>query len=134
MTTNSKIQQLPKQAYLQFPFRIGQGGAVTSSRAEHVREQIEQILFTNPRERVFRPQYGAGAMALTFEPNATPLWEITRKRLTAALVEALAGEADPRSIHVDVSGTESQLEIEISYKLAALDQKEQHRFSITSGS
>ncbi len=38
----------------------------------HIREQIEQVLFTDPGERVFRPELGAGMRQLVFEPNTHP--------------------------------------------------------------
>lgn len=65
------MQRLSDPSYLAFPFRIGTDGAKTSTRARHVREQIEQVLFTNPKERVFRPDFGAGVRKLIFEPNAS---------------------------------------------------------------
>ena len=90
--------------YMKFPFSIGKNGAKTSSRSEHVREQIEQVLFTNPRERVFRPEFGAGVRRLVFEPNASALRMITEKRLRASLTEALMGEVDPKTLDVEVEG------------------------------
>ena len=83
-------------------------------------QQIEQILFTQPGERVFRPEFGAGVRGLVFEPNSSPLWELTRKRLQAAVAEALAGEADPKSIEIAVAGEGEQLLITIRYALTRL--------------
>ena len=59
-----------------------------------MREQIEQVLFTDPGDRVFRPEMGAGVRSLLFEPNASPLWTLARKRLMAALAEVLGGTPD----------------------------------------
>ncbi len=48
----------------------------------HIREQIEQVLFTDPGDRVFRPEFGAGVRRLVFEPNSHPymslLWTVRR--------------------------------------------------------
>ena len=41
-------------------------------RVRHIREQIEQVLFTDPGERVFRPEFGAGVRRLVFEPSTHP--------------------------------------------------------------
>jgi len=65
-------------AYLSFPLRIGARGAATSGRRDHVRQQIEQVLFTDPGERVYRPEFGAGIRALIFEPNGSVLADILR--------------------------------------------------------
>ena len=127
------MRRLADPPYMAFPFRLGAEGALLSGRSRHVREQIEQVLFTDPAERVFRPEFGAGLRTLIFEPNASPLWTIARKRLTASLAEALKGEVDPRSLQIEVSGEEEKLSIVISYVLAALGHAEEHRFALGSG-
>lgn len=127
------MPQLNNPAYLSFPFSIGTDGARTSERKSHVREQIEQVLFTNPEERVFRPEFGAGVRSLIFEPNASPLWEITRKRLTASLAEALQGEVDPKTLEVEVRGEGEKLLVVISYVLATIGHSKQHEFMVGSG-
>ena len=48
--------------YMKFPMQIGENGAVTSNRQHHVREQIEQVLFTDAGERWYRPEFGAGVL------------------------------------------------------------------------
>ena len=117
--------------YLAFPFRVGPKGPAIAARAAHVRQQIEQVLFTVPGERVFRPEFGAGVRALIFEPNASALHQVTRQRLVAALAEALQGEADPRSLEVDVQGEGAELRILIAYTLAAVGHREQQVFPLT---
>lgn len=131
------MSRLSKTSYLTFPFRVAKDGAATSSRGDHVREQIEQVLFTNPGERVFRPEYGAGLRHLIFEPNASTLWELTKKRLTSSLAEALQGEVDPRTLEVEVEGRDEvtgavteTLQILIRYELTAIGQREEHRIPV----
>lgn len=132
-------RRLADPPYLAFPLRIGRPpGAAPgdhrrfprlASRGEHIRGQIEQILFTVPGERVFRPEFGAGLRTLLFEPNASPLWQVTQRRLAAALGEALAGEVDPRSLEIEVSGEDSRLVIRIAYTLAAIGRREEQVFT-----
>ena len=121
---------LPSPRYLAFPFRIGAAGAATADRAQHVRQQIEQVLFTSPGERVFRPEFGAGVQALVFEPNDSALATVTRKRLVSALAEALQGEVDPRSLSVDVTSEEDKIFVVIGYALATLGHSERHQILI----
>ena len=116
--------------YMQFPLEIGARGAVTSARQQHVRKQIEQVLFTNPDERWFRPEFGVGVQALVFEPNNLALWEVTKKRLLASLREALTGEVDPRSLEVAVTGEGEKLLITISYVLATIQHTEKLQFAV----
>jgi Bacteriophage baseplate protein W len=115
---------LPSPRYLAFPFRIDGAGAATADRSQHVRQQIEQVLFTNPGERVFRAELGAGVQALVFEPNDSALAAVTKKRLVSTLAEALAGEVDPRTLTVDVVSEEEKVFIVISYTLATLGHTE----------
>ena len=120
--------RLNNRDYMRFPFRVGEQGGVVSSRHQHVREQIEQILFTNPGERWYRPDFGIGARALVFEPNSSPLWELVKKRLLATLAEALKGEVLPESLAVEVTGENEKLMILISYQMAALQHSEKLQF------
>ena len=124
------MRRLADPPYLAFPFRVGDSGPELSDRSRHVREQIEQVLFTNPGERVFRPEFGAGIRTLIFEPNTSPLWTITRKRLVASLADALKGEVDPRSLTIDVTGEDEKVFVTIAYTLATLGHTEEQRFSV----
>lgn len=128
-------RRLADPPYLAFPLRIARPAEAPAgdqrhwprlaSRAQHIRGQIEQILFTVPGERVFRPEFGAGLRTLLFEPNASPLWQVTQRRLAAALGEALTGEVDPRSLEIEVSGVDAQLVVRIAYTLAAIGRREE---------
>ena len=56
---------------LDFPYHVdGTGRSATTGAADHVRDLIEQVLFTAPGERVMRPDFGSGLLALVFEPNS----------------------------------------------------------------
>jgi hypothetical protein len=122
--------QLNNPDFIKFPLQIGANGAITSMRREHVREQIEQVLFTYPGERWFRPEFGVGVRALVFEPNNQALWEITKKRLLTSLTDALAGEVEPSSLSVDVTGEEEKLLITIAYRLATINHTERLAFAV----
>ncbi len=116
--------------FMKFPLEMGATGAVTSARRQHIREQIEQVLFTNPGERWFRPEFGVGVRALVFEPNSSVLWEVTKKRLLASLSEALAGEVDPKTLEVTVEGENEKLIIVIAYLLATINHTERLEFAV----
>ena len=94
------MPRLIDPAYLSFPLRIGARGAATSARRDHVRQQIEQVLFTDPGERVYRPEFGAGIRALIFEPNGSVLADILRKRLTDSLADALQGDSSMLKLRI----------------------------------
>lgn len=120
-------QRLPDIGYMKFPFRITSKGAATSHRAAHVREQIEQILFTSPGERIFRPEFGAGVRRQIFEPNNSALATLLLRRLQSALDPALQGEVDPQSLDVKVEANTAdpaRLDVHISYTLAAIGHQD----------
>lgn len=126
--------QIPRAQYMAFPFRMGAQGADMVARFEHIRHQVEQVLFTSPGERVFRPEFGFGARRHVFEPNTTALWEYAQTRLQGSLAEALAGEVDPKTIRVEVGAPEGQPEklvVRISYVIAALQKEETHEIAVS---
>ena len=131
--TSALESRLPRTRYMRFPFAMTRDGAATSARADHIREEIMQVIFTSPGERVFRPEFGFGARRHVFEPNALPLWEAVRSRLHGSLTEALAGEVDPKTIRVEVGapkGEPEKLLVTISYVLAAIQKEESHAFEL----
>jgi hypothetical protein len=131
--TSALERRLPPTRYMKFPFVMTKQGAETSARADHIREEIMQVIFTSPGERVFRPEFGFGARRHVFEPNALALWETVRNRLQGSLTEALAGEVDPKTLRVAVGappGNPEQLLVTISYVLAALQKEEHHEFRV----
>ena len=121
------MSKLISPTYLAFPFRVDKEGSIAETRQAHVRAQIEQVLFTNPRERVFRPEFGAGVRRLIFEPNNQSLWGATRRRLNSSLTQALHGEVDPKTIKVDLNSDGEKLLIRISYTLAAIGVHETYQ-------
>lgn len=73
--------------HLAFPFRIGSDGrtATPASDAEHVRDELLQLLLTSPGERLFLPEFGGGVRRLVFEPGSDVLRGVVKARITRAL-------------------------------------------------
>lgn len=121
---------LREPGYLAFPFRMSGRESAAAERAAHVRQCIEQVLFTAPGERVFRPHFGAGAIQLVFEPAGALVEELTRNRLRSSLAEALEGEVDPRTLEIEVEAPGPELRIVVSYELTTLGQRERQEYSL----
>jgi hypothetical protein len=69
-----------------FPFAIGaDGSTLQPTRAAHVRQMIEQVLFTRRGERVNRPDFGAGVSELLFSENAPELAAAAQHMVQASL-------------------------------------------------
>ena len=56
---------------IDYPFHFdSRGRTAATDDDDHIRDMIEQFLFTNPGERVNRPNFGSGLMQLVFAPNS----------------------------------------------------------------
>jgi len=125
--------RLPRVEYMSYPFRMGDDGAETSTREDHIRQQVMQVLMTSPGERVFRPEFGFGARQHVFEPNSVHVRELAQSRLYGSLAEALAGEVDPKTLKVEVLAppdAPEKLLVRIAYVVAAIQKHEHHEFSV----
>jgi phage baseplate assembly protein W len=97
-----------------FPYRIdARGRTADVDDDRHVRDLIEQVLFTSPGERVNRPTFGSGILGLVFEPNAEALAAATEHTLHGALQQWLADLIVVE--RVDVAGDEGTIEVSVSY-------------------
>ena len=67
----------------------GRGRTASTGDDDHLRDLIEQVLFTAPGERVMRPDFGSGLLGLVFEPNGPGLAAATRHLVEAALQREL---------------------------------------------
>lgn len=101
-----------------FPYDVDAlGRTAGTSDEEHVRDMIEQVLFTAPGERVNRPTFGSGLLALVFAPASDALVSATEMTVQAALQEWLSDVVDIRQ--VDVERRESAIAVTVSYVMRA---------------
>ncbi len=101
---------------LAFPFAIdGHGRSAVADEAAHVRQMIEQLIFTTPGERVMRPDFGSGLLQLIFAPNSPELAATVQFTLQAALQRYLADVIEVGSL--SASAEDSTLTIELTYAL-----------------
>jgi len=99
---------------LDYPYRFsGQGRTATTGRDDHIRDLIEQVLFTAPGERVMRPDFGAGLLALVFEPNSTTLAAYTQLLVQSALQLHLSHLIAVQS--VEVTNDDAALKVDVRY-------------------
>lgn len=105
-----------------FPYGFESTGRTASADpSEHVRDLVEQVLFTAPGERVNRPEFGSGLLGLVFEPNGTALAAATRARVEAALLQWLADVIAVEA--VSVTAVESTLRVSVAYVVRATGER-----------
>jgi phage baseplate assembly protein W len=105
-----------------FPFRVGPRGRTgTTGYAEHVRDMVEQLLFTTPGERVNRPELGCLLADMVFETNGTEQAAAVQSSAMGAL-ERWLGDV----ILVDsltATPIDSTLRVVVSYRLLATGEE-----------
>ena len=106
-----------------YPYAIdGSGRTAQSDDNEHIRQLIEQVLFTAPGERVNRPTFGTGLRQLLFAPNSPELATATEFMVQGALQEFM-GELI-RVEGVDVAAEESTLRVTVQYVVQRTQQRQ----------
>jgi phage baseplate assembly protein W len=99
---------------LDFPYHFsGLGRTAVTGRDDHIRDLIEQVLFTAPGERVMRPDFGAGLLDLIFEPNGIALAATTQMLIHSALQLNLSHLIAVQG--VDVENDDAALRIVVRY-------------------
>jgi len=114
---------------IDFPFAIDpRGRTATTDEADHIRDMIEQLLFTRPGERVNRPDFGAGVMHQVFafaSPEAATALEFTTR---AALQRYLGDVIEVQKL--DVTAIDASLQVEIHYLIRVTGERPVQTFVV----
>ena len=106
-----------------FPYHFdSRGRTALSARDDHVREMIEQLIFTNAGERVNRPDFGSGLHQLVFAPNSPELAATVQFTLQAALQRWLGDVIEVSDL--EVTSVDSTLSIDIKYVVRDTGQEQ----------
>jgi phage baseplate assembly protein W len=115
---------------IDFPFHLdSRGRTATTDGDDHIRDMIEQLLFTNPGERVNRPDFGSGLQQLVFSPNSPELAAAVKFTLQAALQRWLGDLIELQAL--EITGEDSTLSILIQYVVRRSDQQQIVQFTQT---
>lgn len=99
---------------IDFPFHFNsQGRTAITSDDDHIRDMIEQLLFTNPGERLNRPDFGSGLLQLVFAPNSPELAATLQFTMQAALQQWLGDIIDVQDL--EVTSEEATLRVVLQY-------------------
>lgn len=75
---------------IDFPWRYDtRGQTAQTSSDDHVRDMLELLIFTDPGERVNRPDFGSGLRQLVFAPNSPELAAALEFTMQAAIQREL---------------------------------------------
>lgn len=104
-----------------YPFRYDpRGRTAQANDNDHVRDMIEQLLFTNPGDRVNLPDLGSGLQQMVFAPNSPELAAALQFTVQASLQRWLGDLIDIHSL--TVTAVDSALQINVQYMIRATSQ------------
>jgi phage baseplate assembly protein W len=113
---------------IDFPIRFdGRGRTADAAEDDHIRDLIEQVVFTAPGERVNRPTFGSGLMTLVFEPNSDMLAATTQFLVQGALQQWLGELIQVED--VQVVNDDSSLYVTITYLVRRNGQRQVAEFT-----
>ncbi len=103
--------------------------AVERDYARHIEQMMKQVLFTNPGERINRPDFGCGLRRMVFMPNSDVTASLTQVTVYHALEKWLGTLI--RVDKVEVKAVEERLEVCISYALKARQERRYLNLEVT---
>lgn len=114
--------------YLSFPFGLTADGrtANTDSLENHIREELIQLILTNPGERPDLPDFGAGVRQLLFEGLDSHAAALSKARITQAIVRWLGQRISLENL--EVTFVDSLLQVDIQYRISATQETRSLRF------
>ena len=118
---------------IDFPFHLDtRGQTALTDDDEHIRDMIEQFLFTNQGERVNRPQFGSGLLQLIFSPNSPELAAALKFTVQAGLQQWLGDIVEVLAL--EVTSEDAKLQIDLKYKVRRTQEIRATSFSRSTAS
>ncbi len=119
--------------YIDHPYRISsRRRTALTGKDDHIRDLIEQVLFTSSGERVNRPEFGTGLMQLVFAPNSEQLATATEFLIQGALQQYLGNLVQVEA--VQVTSEEATLQVTVQYVVRRTQERQTAQFERATGS
>lgn len=113
---------------IDFPFHFdNRGRTATADDDDHVRDMIEEFLFTNPGERVNRPDFGSGLLQMVFAPNSPEIASALQLTIQAGLQRWLGDVILVQK--VEVTSEEATLNVLVQYVVKRSNQTQTATFT-----
>jgi uncharacterized protein len=127
------LVNLPRQrnvTNIDFPFHFDRYHRTASTSDEnHIRDLIEQLLFTTPGERVNRPDFGCGVLSLIFAPNSPELATAMQITIQASIEHWLSDLIDLQTL--EVTSVDASLYIVVEYFVQSTGEAQTATFRTT---
>ena len=107
---------------IDFPFHFdSRGRTATTGYDEHLKDMIEQLLFTNPGERVNRPDFGCGLLQMVHGPNSPQIAATLQFTVQASLQRWLNDVIEIYALNV--TSDDSRLIVDLQYLVRRTQQQ-----------
>lgn len=117
---------------IDFPYHFGGNGRTSSAdAAKHIRDLIEQILFTSPGERVNRPDFGAGILQMVFAPASDEAAATAEFMIKGALQQYLGQRIEVEEVRTEADN--ATLRFRIAYRMLQDDTRNVAEFEMEGG-
>lgn len=115
-----------------YPFHFDERSRTAEvALSDHIRDLIEQVLFTSPGERVNRPTFGSGVMKLLFAPNGDALAAAAEASVRGSLQQWLGDLIQVEA--VEVTSEDAKLQISVQYLIRRTQQRQIAQFARGGG-
>ncbi|HEX9898506.1 MAG TPA: GPW/gp25 family protein [Candidatus Methylomirabilis sp.] len=123
----------PDGRHLAFPFHIASDGrtAQVETLEQHVRDELIQLILTNPGERAFLPEFGGGARRLVFEGAGETTEAMAKAMLSQALSRWLGQRITVEDLTVEA--VQETITVDLKYRIAGTADQRQIRFQRSGG-
>ena len=111
---------------IDYPFHLNRRGRTAETDDnDHLRDMIEQFLFTEPEERVNRPDFGSGLLQMVFDPNSPELAAALQHLIQAGLQRWMGDLISVQDLRV--TSQEATLRVELVY---LVNQNQERRSTV----
>ena len=118
---------------LDYPFHFdNRGRTAETNEDDHIRDLIEEVLFTAPGERVNRPTFGCGVLQLVFTPNSDELAAASQLLIQSSLQQWLGDLIVVEAVSVE--NNDATLLILVQYINRLSQMRQTAQFSTGGGS
>lgn len=115
---------------IDFPFHFDhRGRTAATADDDHIRDLIEEFLFTSPGERVNRPDFGSGLLQMVFAPNSPEIASALQFTIQAGLQRWLSDVIVAQK--VEVTSEDSTLRVLVQYVVKSTNQTQTATFTHT---
>lgn len=99
---------------IDYPFHFDDlGRTALTNDDDHIRDMVEQLLLTNPGERVNRPDFGSGLLHMVFAPNSPELAGAIQFTIQASLQQWMGDLIEVQTL--EVTSRDSTLGVLVQY-------------------